>query len=148
MSNPIGRPPYTEDQVATMKELYLELIAQGLSEHKINAVKNLASWEIRRRWQSDPEFLAQLKEARKASALCRMSDAEARLDHTYDRALDDAASPQLVSAANNYAKFQHLIASKLDRETWGEKQDINLGGQSDNPVKLDGKIEIVHVVPK
>jgi len=31
---------------------------------------------------------------------------------------------------------------------WSDKQDMNIGGQADNPVKMDTTIEIIHVKPK
>lgn len=117
-----GRPTeWTPKRIEAAKPLYLQLIAQGLSEHKIDAVEEMPAWEYRRKWQQDNDFLAQLKEARRDSAYTRMSDAERRLEYAYERAVEDSASPQLVTAAQNFAKFQSMVAAKLDRETWGEK---------------------------
>lgn len=141
-----GRPTeWTEELIAKAKELYLQLVTLGKSEREIDAVEEIPGWSQRYAWRKDPEFSTQLKEARLASGDVHAFEALGIVEHAYERALDEAASPQLVTAANNYAKMKMMVAAKLNKETWGDK--VTIGGDAENPIKTDMNLTVTFVKP-
>lgn len=139
-----GRPiEWTPERMEDAKSLYLNLVSLGKTEAEINEVEGLPSWAYRYAWQNDVAFLTHLQEARRKSASIHAYDAIGIVKEAYDRALDEAASPQLVSAANNYAKVKLMVAAKLDKDTWGDSVRNEHTGKNGEPIQSEITVRFV-----
>lgn len=124
-----GRPPIPPEDVKAWQELYLELLSHGKTEAEVSAVDGMPSWPIRYGWQKDEQFLINRQGAKKQGAAHILSEATRRYDYVYDRAIEDSASPQLVTACENFGKHSRWMSSRMDPEEWGDKKDITSGGE-------------------
>ena len=127
---PAGRPPIPPEDVIAWKALYLDLLAQGKTEAEVSAVAGMPSWPTRYSWQEDKEFFINRQRAQAHGATLALLDARNKLEDTYQRALDEAASPQLVAITDKIAQHARWLASRLGREDYGEKQDITSKGEA------------------
>lgn len=140
-----GRPPFTEAQVADMKAVYLELLAKGKNEREIDCVDGMATWFTRYEWKKDPEFSTQCKMAKAHGAESDLLKAEMKLEETITRAEDEACPPQLPPLVKELLSHARWKAKCFNKD-YADKQ-IHVG-DADNPVKIDTKVEVVHVHPK
>ncbi len=126
-AKPVGRPRIWEGEKAEQaKELYLELLAQGYTERELAVVENLPSYEVRWQWLKDEEFSIQCHEARAIGAEFILGNAEEALEDTYQRALDDAASPQLIQATESKMRHARWKASKYNKRMYGDDRENNV----------------------
>jgi len=107
--------------VAEQQKLYLSLPRLGKTEIEINAVEDMPCWDTRFRRLSDKDFSARRLEAQEQGCKLGLVSAEEKLEDTYQRAITDAASPQLVTITDKIAQYVRWKASKLNRDLYGEK---------------------------
>ena len=124
-----GRPPIPSEDVLAWQALYLDLLSQGKTEAEVSSVEGMPTWPIRYRWQDDAEFFTNRSRAQAHGASLALADAKRKLEDTYQRALDDAASPQLVSIVDKIAQHARWCASRLAKDEYGDKQDITTNGK-------------------
>ena|ERR1700742_682188 len=110
------------------KALYLELLRLGKTEMEINAVEGVPAHNDRSKWKDDPAFAEECALARKAAADLILEDAEQKVALVYNMALDDAASPQLVSIADKILYHARWKVGKYNKEVYGDKiqQEITI----------------------
>ena len=127
---PAGRPPLIPpEDIDSWKNLYLELLAEGKTEAEVSQVENMPAWPKRYSWQEDEKFCINRSRAQAHGATKKLAAAESKLEYVYERALDDAASPQLVSITDKIAQHARWCASRLAKDEYGEKQDITTNGK-------------------
>lgn len=126
---PAGRPPIPPEDVEAWKALYLELLAQGKTEAEVSSVEGMPCWRTRYTWQQDEEFLSNRSMAQAHGASLGLQDAKRKLEDTYQRALDDAASPQLVAITDKIAQHARWLASRLAKNEYGDKTDVTTNGK-------------------
>jgi hypothetical protein len=124
----VGRPPIPPEDIIAWQKLYLDLLAQGKTEAEVSAVEGMPSWPIRYKWQDDAEFLTNRSRAHAHGATIALLDARTKLEDTYQRALDDAASPQLVAITDKIAQHARWLASRLGKD-YADKQDLTTNGK-------------------
>jgi len=125
-----GRPPIPPEDILAWQALYLDLLSQGKTEAEVSLVEGMPSWPIRYRWQDDAEFFTNRSRAQAHGATLALADAKRKLEDTYQRALDDAASPQLVSIVDKIAQHARWCASRLAKDEYGDKQDVTSNGET------------------
>lgn len=131
-----GRPPFSEEETAAAKELYLSLLSIGKTEREMDAVEALPGHSHRTHWKDDPAFLEQCKRARALGAEHKLQHANDKLDYAWERAIEDSCNPQLVSLAESYMKHARWLASKHNRDVYGEKVSQELTGKDGGPVQI------------
>ena len=146
-----GRPViWTPDKIVEAKQLYLALLKEGKTEYQINACEGLPSHPYRNEWLDDEEFAEQVKKARAIGATMILENYERDVELVYQMAIDEAASPQLVSVVKEKGTHARWKASKYNRQLYGDKNVTELQGSAENPVSVQviKKIELVCVRPK
>lgn len=143
-----AQPIWTEDMLEEAKELYLDLLRLGKTEYQIDVVPDLPGHAVRNKWIKDQGFAQQVAQARADGAVHILEEAEKKQQDAYERALDDAASPQLVAVINGIMNHARWKASKYNKSLFGEQSTTKLVGDKENPVQIDSKIEIILVSPE
>ena len=147
-----GRPPIPPEDVAAWQELYLELLAQGKTEAEVSSVEGMPSWTVRWKWQSDTEFKTNRSMAQAHGASLGLVDARKKLEHTYQRALDDAASPQLVAITYKIAQHARWLASRLAKDDFSEttktENKNEHSGPNGGPIVMVAKAEDKELLDK
>lgn len=137
-----GRPKeWTPERVEKAKELYLSLLRIGKNELEIDEVENIPSWPYRSDWQKDSSFLHDVQRARAIGASHLLAEGEKIMADTYNRALDEAASPQLVSITDQIMKHRRWKASKFDQDTYGDKSKVENTGPNGGNMVMDINIK-------
>jgi hypothetical protein len=129
-----GRPPISVEKVTALQELYLALLRLGKTEIEINAVDGMVCWDTRYRWLADSGFSARRQEAQRQGVELQLISHEERLATVYEMGLDGASNKPLVDTLKEMGNHARWKASKLNRETYGEKSETTLKGDKDNPL--------------
>lgn len=125
----MARPvEWTEGRMAIARLLYLELLKMGKTEREIDTVEDVPSHQYRNKWLNDLTFLEQCYHAREIGATRILESAEEKQDLAYQMALDEAASPQLVSIVSEISKHARWKAAKYNKRMYGDKQAVELSG--------------------
>lgn len=99
----------------------MSLLRIGRTEKECDAVEGLPSWPTRYSWLADKDFFTRRQEAQKLGVEYQLIAHEERCLHVYDKALDDAANKPLVDLLKEMGNHTRWKASKLNRDTYGEK---------------------------
>lgn len=151
-----GRPSKWTDEVA---DEICRRLAEGAGLEEICADEHLPdSAQVYRRLHVDADFCEKYARARESQAEHHLDEIIAIADNATDDvmflAMDgqpdgDGGKPAINHSAIARARLQidarKWVMSKLAPKKYGDKQI--LAGDADNPLKLDTKIEIVHVKP-
>jgi len=125
-----GRPPISETDVAAWKTLYLDLLSKGHTEIDIDEVSGMPCWYTRYQWkQNDADFSTRRTAAQHRGIEHDLHDAKQKLKYAFDRAVDDAASPQLVTIADKIAAHARWKAVRLNKDDYGDKTDVTTNGK-------------------
>lgn len=138
MARPIE---WTPERVEEAKVLYLQLLRAGKTEEEIDAVDGVPCWDYRVQWSKDKSFSGNVHDARALGAERLLIEGEKIMRNTYDRALDDAASPQLVAVTENIMKHRRWKASKYAPNLFGDRT-IH-AGDPENPIVVSGLSELL-----
>jgi hypothetical protein len=93
----------------------------GKTEVENNAVDGMVSWDTRWRWLADKNFSARRLEAQRQGVELQLTAHETRLAEVYGMGLEDAANKPLVDVLKEMGAHTRWKASKLNRETYGER---------------------------
>jgi hypothetical protein len=122
-----GRPTNYNEVVA---DNIIQLLTQGYSVHEICSADGMPSEVTFYTWvRKHPEFLQKYREGR-----------DAQTDALMDRIV--MACNMLVrgegdaSAFNVAIRGYEIAAKRMSPRKYGDKSDVNLGGQADNPVVM------------
>lgn len=140
----IGRPPsYTPEEIEQHKQLYLSLLALGKNEREMDAIEGFPGHNYRSEWKNDPAFKEQCQRARATGASAHLQEAKEKLAYAWERAVEDSASPQLVSLAESFMRHARWIAAKHNREEFGDVvKNIQEGGDKPVAVEHSGQVAI------
>jgi len=120
---PAGRPTDYNEEIATQ---ICDRIIEGESLRSITrdpampSIKTVYSWIAKY-----PEFLKQYEKAK-----------EDQIDTLADEMIDIAVTQDDVQRARLQIDTRKWIAERMKPKKYGPKQDLNLGGQADNPIQI------------
>lgn len=122
MTNPVGRPTVmTPEVIAKLEEAFLlgctDLEACFFAEISKDALYNYQ--------KENPEFVER-KEKLKENPVFK-------------------ARAKVVEELSNNADLALRYLERKKKDEFGTRQDVNVGGQADNPVKIDTTIQILPV---
>lgn len=117
---------WTDAEIVEAKELYLQLLSLGMKEYEIDKVDTIPGHTYRSVWSHEKEFAELCSRARAYSAQHILEKAEERQELTYQMALDEAASPQLVAIVKEMSQHARWKAAKYNREVYGDKQSVDV----------------------
>lgn len=93
---------------------------------------------------------AAFKEARRISADLAIEDASEKMEELLDPEKNPLLSPAQVSAVKSYANFKQWVASKYDRETYGDtpQTQVNVFANGDLMLSALQQHGSVHTLPE
>lgn len=138
MARPIK---WTPELMEEAKVLYLSLLRAGKTEDEIDSADGVPCWDYRAQWLSDSNYSDDVQRARAIGAERMLLDGEKILNDTYQRALDEAASPQLVSITDQIMKHRRWKASKFAPKVYGDKIQTEHSGSIEMPSNRRGVVE-------
>jgi len=134
---------WTEERIAEAKILYLQLLRAGMTEAQIDEVESVPCWDYRAQWKEDASYSDDVQRARSIGAERLLINAEKVLEDTYQRAVVDSASPQLVSVTDQIIKHARWKAAKFAPKVYGEKLQTEVSGVDGSPVKQELTVKFV-----
>jgi hypothetical protein len=126
---------YSPEEVAVLKEVYLELLAQGKSERQIDVVDGMPSWGTRWQWKHDAAFLTQCRRAKAHGAEETLLQAEQKLAESIMRAEDEACPPQLPPLVKELMSHARWKAKCFNPGAYGDR--MQFAGDPDAPIKTE-----------
>lgn len=107
-----------------------DLVAEGENLHRIGKMEGFPPrWRIYEWFKENKDFSDNYARAREDRADWRA----ARIDEVVDKMLISQLDPQAARVAIDAYKWQ---AGKEKPKTYGERQDLNIGGQDGNPLEV------------
>ena len=130
MARPIE---WTEDRLEEAKLIYLKLLRDGLTEDEIDKEDGVPCWNYRAKWKEDQSFSDNVQRARAIGTERILEGAEKVLKKTYEAAVEDKASPQLVSITDQIVKHARWKASKYSPRVYGDKTTV----ETEKPIEVN-----------
>lgn len=130
-------------------DLICEALAEGHSLRSICAADDMPAKSTVFKWLSEqPAFSDQYAHAREAQADCLFDDIlEIADDGRNDSYVDDEGNRKTDTDVIQRSKLRidarKWMASKLRPKVYGDKVDLNHGGQDGNPVNMNWTIDFV-----
>lgn len=145
-ARPQGAPTTFTQAIA---DLICEALAEGHSLRSICAADNMPAKSTVFKWLGEnKEFSDQYARAREAQADCLFDDilaiADDGLNDTYvDEEGNKRTDTDVIQRSKLRVEARKWMASKLAPKRYGEKVDVNHGGQDGNPVATEVTFKIV-----
>jgi len=120
---PAGRPTDYNEEIATQicdRIIEGESLCSITRDPAMPSIKTVYSWIAKY-----PEFLKQYEKAK-----------EDQIDTLADEMIDIAVTQDDVQRARLQIDTRKWIAERMKPKKYGPKQDLNLGGQADNPIQI------------
>ena len=130
-------------------DLICEALAEGHSLRSICAADNMPSKSTVFKWLGEQKsFSDQYARAREAQADCLFDDIlEIADDGRNDKYTDDEGNLRtdydVIARSKLRVDARKWMAAKLRPRVYGDKIDLNHGGQGDNPLQTVTRIELV-----
>lgn len=122
--NEVGRPTImTPETIAKLEEAFM----MGCGDLEACLFADISKTTLYNYQQDNPEFVERKEKLKENPILLARGSVVRKLNEDPDLAL----------------KF----LERKKKDEFSLKSDLNIGGQKDNPVGIDTKIEIVHVKP-
>lgn len=142
---PIGRPTLRTDEV--LDEIVGRL-SQGEPLRQICRDDRMPSWQTFYRWKAEDETLSRrIAGAREAGFDAIAEECLEIADETaFDTVIGDngdRANTEWISRSKLRVETRLKLLAKWDPKRYGDKVDVNHGGQGDNPVQTVTRIELV-----
>jgi transposase len=142
---PPGRPTLRTDEV--LDEI-CDRLSQGEPLRQICRDERMPSWQTFYRWKAEDESLSRrIAHAREAGF---DAIAEECLDIADETAFDtvstehgDRANTEWISRSKLRVDTRLKLLAKWDPKRYGDKMDLNHGGQDGNPVNMNWQINFV-----
>jgi len=123
-----------EKHIRFKDEVGAEIVARHASGESLPSIAKDPNMPHRltiQRWEQSGDhkaFASSLAGARKLNAECRAFEGDAHLYDLSDADLKDlgAAASPAVKIRESRSKYSQWLAGKLDPDTWGDKQQIDL----------------------
>jgi hypothetical protein len=107
-----------------------DLVAEGQNLHRISKLDGFPPrWRIYEWFKENQDFADNYARAREDRADWRAS----KIDEVVEQMLNAQVEPQAARVAIDAHKWQ---AGKEKPKTYGDKQDLNIGGQDGNPLQV------------
>lgn len=142
---PIGRPTLRTDEV--LDEI-ADRLSQGEPLRQICRDDRMPSWQTFYRWKAEDETLSKrIAHAREAGFDAIAEECLEIADETaFDTVITDTgdrANTEWISRSKLRVETRLKLLAKWDPKRYGDKVDVNHGGQGDNPVQTVTRIELV-----
>lgn len=111
------------------------LMPEILKAPGMPAMRTVQDWEA-----TDDEFRTLVARARKTGAIAIAAEGQRILDEC-----DDSES-SCVQKATSRANYRKWIATCFNRETFGDKQGVELSGPAGGPVQVESIVDLVRRV--
>lgn len=146
VARPVGRPAMFSQKLA---DFICEALAEGHSLRSICKPDNMPNKGTVFRWlANDKAFADQYARAREAQADCLFDDILAIADDgANDSYTDDEGRTRtdfdVIARSKLRVDARKWMAGKLRPKVYGDKVDVNHGGQVGNPVEVAARIVVV-----
>lgn len=135
-----GRPPaYTPEQIESHKQEYLSLLSQGKNEREIDEIEGMPGHTYRNCWLSDLVFAEQCSRARAIGADFNLQSACEKVNYAWERAKTGDANAAMVSLAAEYMRHARWLASKHNKQVYGDKTAVEVSGKDGKPIEFLNK---------